>query len=902
MKCLSCSAPVPEGGRFCMSCGAALSAGSESPTIISAPATAAVLTPPGRRSLTSSDALDEGRFTAGTVLAGRYRIIGLLGRGGMGEVYRAEDLKLAQVIALKFLPDALAGDADRLARFHGEVRIARQISHPSVCRVYDIGEIDGLHYISMEYVDGEDLGSLLRRIGRFPSDKGIEIARQLCAGLSVAHEKGVIHRDLKPANVMIDGRGKVRITDFGLASLAGGVTGVEVRAGTPAYMSPEQLRGQGVTVRSDLYSLGLILYEMFTGHPASKAETRAELLRVREEGTLATPSTHVPQLDEGVERVILRCLEKDPSLRPASALAVAAALPGGDPLAEALAAGETPSPQMVAAAGETGGLKPAVAWICLGAVVAIQIAMVLLSSPLQMLDRPVLDKTPDVLEDRAIQVIHALGIEFPEADTATGFDAHEAYLRHIQENDPSPDRWDRLGTERPGPVSFWYRQSPRNMIARPGFAVVKPDDPAPSVPGMVQIRLDARGRLIGLEARPPQVDGEKGPWADPDWAALFAEADLDPAGFNRTEPRWTPPMSSDVRAAWEGTFPGQPDTPVRIEAAGFHGKPVYFAILGPWDRPFPIEEEEAGLGERIVENGNLILYAGALIVAVLLARRNVRMGRGDTAGAFKVTLVFLAVHIVVWACWAHHVGRPSQEWEIFRLDTGHTLSLVAALWLFYVGLEPLVRRRWPDTLISWNRVLAGRLRDPLVGRDVLIGCLLGTLVILLVRIADSVPAWLGWPPARPNIGDLSDLRSLTWSLARILDVPIHAMVDVMQLLFILLLLRILLRRQWIAAIVFVALFATLFTLDSDYPSIDLPIGVMIVGAVTVALVRFGLVAGGVGATLFNLLNDSIQTTAFTAWYGLGSLLALMTCLAIAFYGFHGSLAGRPAFGGGLLED
>ena len=186
--------------------------------------------------------IEEGRFPAGTTLAGRYRILGLLGRGGMGEVYRALDLILNQPVALKFLSQAAHTGEAALARFRNEVRIARQVSHPNVCRVYDIGVIEGLHFLSMEYVDGEDLASLLRRIGHLPSDKALEFTRRICAGLAAAHERGVLHRDLKPANIMIDGRGKVRITDFGLAALAAEVRPGDIRSGTPAYMSPEQRR------------------------------------------------------------------------------------------------------------------------------------------------------------------------------------------------------------------------------------------------------------------------------------------------------------------------------------------------------------------------------------------------------------------------------------------------------------------------------------------------------------------------------------------------------------------------------------------------------------------------------------------------------------------------------------
>ena len=167
-----------------------------------------------------------GRFAPGALLAGRYRIVAALGRGGMGEVYRADDLTLGQSVALKFLPAGLARDPDRLARFHAEVRTARQVSHPHVCRVYDVGESDGQAFLTMEYIDGEDLAALLRRIGRLPEEKGIELARQLCLGLAAAHDRGVIHRDLKPANVMIDGRGQVRLTDFGLATAIGPVEDV----------------------------------------------------------------------------------------------------------------------------------------------------------------------------------------------------------------------------------------------------------------------------------------------------------------------------------------------------------------------------------------------------------------------------------------------------------------------------------------------------------------------------------------------------------------------------------------------------------------------------------------------------------------------------------------------------
>lgn len=225
----------------------------------------------------------QGRFLPGALLAGRYRIVALLGKGVMGDVYRADDLVLGQPVTLKFIPEAASNNQELLTRFHNEVRTARRVSHSNVCRVYDIGEAKGQTFLSMEYEDGEDLSSLLCRVGRLPSDKAVEIARQLCAGLAAAHHEGVLHRDLKPANVMLDGRGRAVITDFGLAALADQTRGADVGSGEPAYMTPEQLSGIQVTVKSDLYALGLVLYETFTGKRALEAQTRAESLAIEDQ-------------------------------------------------------------------------------------------------------------------------------------------------------------------------------------------------------------------------------------------------------------------------------------------------------------------------------------------------------------------------------------------------------------------------------------------------------------------------------------------------------------------------------------------------------------------------------------------------------------------------------------------
>ena len=323
----------------------------------------------------------------------------------MGEVFRADDLKLGQPVALKFLPPGVDQDPARLTQLHTEVRMARQVSHPNVCRVYDIDEVDGHTFLSMEYVDGEDLSSLLRRIGRFPEERGLEIARQICAGLAAAHERNVVHRDFKPANVMLDSAGLVRVTDFGLA----GVAGEALRAGTPAYMAPEQLAGAEVTIRSDIYALGLVLYELFTGKRALEGPNLAELIRKREQLGITPPSVIVRELSPEIEAAIMRCLRPDPEARPASALAVAALLPGGDPLAAALAAGQTPSPEMVAAAGSNEAISARAAFVGAAWIVLSIAAVIVMYQRVMLINRIATPKSPAALQDRAEEALGKIG-------------------------------------------------------------------------------------------------------------------------------------------------------------------------------------------------------------------------------------------------------------------------------------------------------------------------------------------------------------------------------------------------------------------------------------------------------------------------------------------------------------
>src|SRR5271157_5083235 len=579
ITCSACGALCSENARLCPSCGRAIPI-RDTPTL--EPGGAAGGPPVPLRSRPPQS----GGFSPGTVLIERYRIVALLGRGGMGEVYRAEDLKLGNVVALKFLPTTLQNDAAALAAFHAEVRNARQVSHPNVCRVYDIGEVKGQHFLTMEYIDGEDLASLLRRIGRLPPDKALETAHQICAGLAAAHDCGLLHRDLKPANIMLDGRGRVRITDFGLALSSDDAMGRSETAGTPAYMAPEQIGKGEASVRSDIYSLGLVFYELFTGRLPYQANTSAEWRRAHLESSPRTPSSVVKDIDPAVETAILRCLQKDPAKRPSSVRQVAAAFPGGDPLAAALAAGETPSPEMVAASGETEGLRPAVAWALLAGVVVSVIAVILLSAQANLYRRVPLEKPPEALAERARDILQSVGYSEPPVDTAMGFYEGKEFLRYIAGHDKSKTRWDHLET---GAFVFWYRGSPRPLAARyffsdaPILGAVWTDDPPLEVSGMTLVRLNPLGRLTQLIAVPPQLEESAGAAPAPDWAPLFSAAGLDPSRWLPAQPMWTPPVDSDARAAWTGSLAERPNISMRIEAAAYRGKPRLLRVDRPVD-------------------------------------------------------------------------------------------------------------------------------------------------------------------------------------------------------------------------------------------------------------------------------------------------------------------------------
>src|SRR5258708_2591354 len=319
---------------------------------------------------------------------------------------------------------------------------------------------------------------------------------------------------------MVDGSGRVRIMDFSLAS-AGEVT--DIRAGTPAYMAREQLSGQEVTVRSDIYALGLVLYEIFAGRRAFEAKTLTELIEQHQSGTVTAPTAIVKTLDPAIELAIMRCLDSDPARRPGSAIRVSASLPGGDPLAAALAAGETPSPEMVAAAGgDSATMTPVAGLLWLSAAAVMVLAVMGLMGRHALLSRVPLAKPAAVLADRAEELRESFGFTDPAADHASGFFHDDMFLKWAADHGSGAARWAELPVGRPAALRFWYRTSSRPLLPIGRSSPVSPSDPPLQLSGMTITILDTKGRLLRFEAAPPQLEvAATSPAGSVDWSKLF---------------------------------------------------------------------------------------------------------------------------------------------------------------------------------------------------------------------------------------------------------------------------------------------------------------------------------------------------------------------------------------------
>jgi serine/threonine-protein kinase len=837
------------------------------------------------------------RFAPGALLAARYRVVAPLGKGGMGEVYRADDLTLGQPVALKFLPAHIASDPDRLARFRKEVAAARKVSHPNVCRVYDIADHDGQPFLTMEFVDGEDLSSVLKRLGRVPEEKGVEIARQLCGALAAVHDEGLLHRDLKPANVMLDGRGKVRLTDFGLAAAEAELSADDARSGTPLYQAPEQLAGREVTARSDLYALGLVLYELFTGKRAFVSTNR--------DTPPSKLSAHVAGLSPALEALILKCLEPDPAARPRTAVEVLAALPGGDPLAAALAAGQTPSPQMVADAGEAGLIRPWVGGATLGVLVVALIAFGLLRSRVMVFEKiGGLPKSTEWLSGKARDVREMAG--YPDRTGAVGYDYDQQLFKWIEKTDKSSARWERLNQPPAAPLVFWYRESPATLI--PGMFYPYPGsvettrvtwtDPAPTLPGMTGVRLTPDGRLLEFYAVPSEQTAP----ADrpPDWGTWFKKTQLSLADFRpTTEHGWVAPVFTEKVFTWVPTEPRNAALPTRVEAGTHRDRVVWFRVAPVWvsaHTPTPAPGAETqGSGDQGSAAGSLFVYVPLVIAVLVLAPVTLRSGRADKRGAFLLGTGVFAIMVLVWAFETRHVFGWD-EVQLFVFGVASAFYWAALVGFSYLVLEPFVRKWWPETVISWNRLLVGRWRDPLVGRDLIAGVVCGTVWTACAMLTNQLPAWAGetapmpwWDWWVPN----TQVPGL-WTGNFLINVGYNFRFGFFYCLLLLLLLRVVFRRPWLAGVAFILATSTSVAYDYGFHSPSLGWPLILFGQVLMlfALVRFGVLSMIAAHFAMNVLWFPMTTDPARDYFANG-LLALGSLLALAVFGCHTATGGRP---------
>lgn len=302
MKCSKCNTTNPDDNQFCGKCGTSL---------IEIPATP---TSTITKDIPKKSALD---FAPGQYFSKRYQVIEEIGRGGMGRVYKAADKELSRIVALKMIKPERSADPDIVEKFKKEINLASQISHDNVCRIHDLGEIAGIKYISMQYIEGQNLREFIQTSKKLSTETAIPIIEQICHALTAAHKKGVIHRDLKPKNIMLDKKGNAYVMDFGIAKSleAEDTTKSGVVMGTPAYISPEQAEGEKADTRSDIYSLGAIMYEMMTGEPPFKADSIPSLLHKHVTEAPKPPSQLNPQIPNQLEKIIMKCLKKSPEKR-----------------------------------------------------------------------------------------------------------------------------------------------------------------------------------------------------------------------------------------------------------------------------------------------------------------------------------------------------------------------------------------------------------------------------------------------------------------------------------------------------------------------------------------------------------------------------------------------------------
>jgi hypothetical protein len=519
-----------------------------------------------------------------------------------------------------------------------------------------------------------------------------------------------------------------------------------------------------------------------------------------------------------------------------------------------------------------------------------------------------LEKSPDVLEDRARDVARALGYTDPPADTANGFQSTGDYLRYALEKGEGAAVHERLRAGRPPVLLFWYRSSPRQMVPTGSNDVVSTTDPPFTVTNMRTIVLDSDGRLVEFHAVPPQLEDSPGtapaPPPAPNWANLFELAALNQSDFQPVTPQWTPRSYADQRAAWEGPMPGWPEQKVRVEAAACRGRIVSFQTINPWTQPSQMREPPRSRAQRLSRGVVAVMIPFVLAVAAGVARHNLRKGRGDRRGALRISATIFVSMFGYWIVGAAHFSDPDVELDRLFTALGFALFCAGALWVLYLALEPYVRKFWPTTVISWSRLLAGKYVDPQVGRDVLIGVFVAVSVVLVSRVDYHIRPLLGYPalpPLVPNLDMLSGTRAL---LAVAAQVVFNSAFNSLWIIFALVAVNLLVRRVWITAVVMVG-FLMLTGLGSNDFTPPVWLGVLtsllILSSIVYVMLRFGLLTTMTFFAVNFLLQSGVLTLDPSRWFFPTSTTLLLIVSALALYGFYASRGGEPLLGKRFLD-
>jgi serine/threonine-protein kinase len=399
----------------------------------------------------------------------------------------------------------------------------------------------------------------------------------------------------------------------------------------------------------------------------------------------------------------------------------------------------------------------------------------------------------------------------------------------------------------------------------------------------------------------PRQDATGAAAPEANWAGLFREAGLDLNRFKPTQPKWLPTEPFDLQRDWEGTYDGDDNTPIHVSAASYGGKPVSFRVIPPWitspEWSTELTSTHTGFIQLLtVVGGGLAM----IIIATVFARKNIRLGRGDRKGAFRLAGYFLVADAFARLLQAHHVPTIAGELDVVTFSLAITLLGAVVLWIYYVAMEPYVRRQWPEFLISWTRLLGGNFRDPMVGRDLLAGCLFGTLLALCEHVINALPEWFNLAGQTPINGDGAQLGSTIQFIGVLFQFLAVGIFRGLTLLFLYVLLRSVIKSYWGAAVL-LGVIVTLTFLGNENPIAETIGAVIMAMLIVTVLLRFGLLAIAVAYTTLVIFLSFPIALDPQRWYFTRGLIPVLIFLAVAMFGLHTSVGRQPLFGN-LIED